>query len=156
MPVPEQLAQCSFFADLSHDTLLHLAELAEEIACGTGEALFREGEAASRLYLLLSGKVNIQIQPIAIIQPLTMVSLSTPGELVGWSGFMPPSYYTASAICQQDSRLLAFDGAAFNRLLDENPAVGLVIMRRMAVVISQRLRTVQGIVLKNMYHHDEQ
>ena len=33
---------------------------------------------------------------------------------------MPPNYYTASAICQEDSHLLAFDGAAFNRLLEEN------------------------------------
>ncbi len=156
MTVLEQLAQSTLFADLPPDTLSRLAALAEEITCAAGQALFREGEAASRVYLLLSGKVNVQVQPIALNQPLTIVSLSTPGELVGWSGFMPPSYYTASAICQQDSRLLALEGAAFNRLLDENPATGLVIMRRMAVVISQRLRTIQGIVLKNLYHHDEQ
>jgi CRP-like cAMP-binding protein len=69
---------------------------------------------------------------------------------------MPPNYYTASAICQEDSRLLSFDGAAFNRLLEQNPALGLVIMRRIAEVISQRLRTIQGVVLKTLYHHDEQ
>ncbi|RPI97668.1 MAG: cyclic nucleotide-binding domain-containing protein [Chloroflexi bacterium] len=156
MPAPEQLAQSPLFADLPPETLSRLAALSEEIICRAGEALFREGEEASRLYILLSGKVNVQVQPIALTQPLRIVLLNTPGELVGWSGFMPPSYYTATAICQQDSRLLAFDGAAFNRLLDENPVTGLVIMRRIAAVISQRLRTIQGIVLKNLYHHDEQ
>jgi len=76
--------------------------------------------------------------------------------LVGWSGFMPPNYYTASAICQEDSHLLAFDGSAFNRLLEENRELGFTIMRRIAEVISQRLRTIQSVVLKTLYHHDEQ
>jgi CRP-like cAMP-binding protein len=156
MPAPELLAQSTLFADLPPDALRRFAALAEEKYCVKGEALFREGEAASRLYILLSGKINVQVQPIALTQPLTVVSLSTPGELVGWSGFMPPSYYTASAVCQEDSHLLSFDGEAFNRLLNEDPLPGLVIMRRIAVLISQRLRTMQGVVLKNLYHHDEQ
>ncbi len=156
MVTPHQLAQSPFFAGLPEEQLVPFAALAQEVTCAAGEALFREGEEACCLYLLLSGKINVQIQPTAMTQPLTIVSLSTYGQLVGWSGFMPPNYYTASAICQEDSRLLSFDGAAFNRLLEQNPALGLVIMRRIAEVISQRLRTIQGVVLKTLYHHDEQ
>lgn len=156
MITPQQLAQSPLFAGLPEDYLVRFADLAEELTCRAGHTLFQEGEEASHLYILLSGKVNIQVQPIGVKQPLTVVSLSTSGQLVGWSGFMPPSYYTASAVCQENSRLLAFDGAVFNRLIDDQPASGLIIMRRIAGVISQRLRTIQGIVLKNLYQHDEQ
>ncbi len=156
MVTPQLLATSPVFAGLPEDDLARLVPLAEEITCAAGNLLFKEGEDASRLYILLSGKVNVQVQPIALTQPLTVVSLSSAGQLVGWSGFMPPSYYTASAVCLEDTRLLAFDGAAFNRVLDENPALGLVIMRRIAGVISQRLRSIQSVVLKNLYHHDEQ
>jgi CRP/FNR family cyclic AMP-dependent transcriptional regulator len=156
MITPQQLATSPVFAGLSDADLARLVPLAEEVTCPAGSRLFKEGEDASRLYILLSGKVNVQVQPIALTQPLTIVSLSTAGQLVGWSGFMPPSYYTASAVCLEDSRLLAFDGTAFNRALDENPALGLVVMRRIAGVISSRLRTIQSIVLKHLYHHDEQ
>jgi CRP/FNR family cyclic AMP-dependent transcriptional regulator len=156
MITPQQLATSPIFAGLPEADLVRLVPLAEEVVCPAGSMLFKEGEDASRLYVLLSGKVNVQVQPIALTQPLTVVSLSTAGQLVGWSGFMPPSYYTASAVCLEESRLLAFDGAAFNRVLDENPALGLVVMRRIAGVISSRLRTIQSIVLKNLYHHDEQ
>ncbi|MEP0764854.1 MAG: cyclic nucleotide-binding domain-containing protein [Chloroflexota bacterium] len=156
MITPQLLAQSPLFAGLPDDYLARFAALADEVTCGAGEALFREGEEASRLYILLSGKVNVQVQPTALTHPLTIVSLSTFGQLVGWSGFMPPNYYTASAICQEDSHLLAFDGTAFNRLLEENHELGFTIMRRIAGVISQRLRTIQGVVLKTLYHHDEQ
>ncbi len=156
MTSPQLLAQCPLFEGLPESYLARFAALAEEVTCAAGDALFREGEEASRLYILLSGKVNVQVQPTALTHPLTIVSLSTFGQLVGWSGFMPPNYYTASAICQEDSRLLAFDGPAFNRLLEENHELGFTVMRRIAGVISQRLRTIQGIVLKTLYHHDEQ
>lgn len=156
MITPNELSQSPFFAGLPEDYLARFAALAEEITCSAGDALFREGEEASRLYLLISGKVNIQVQPTSLQQPLTIVSLGTFGQLVGWSGFMPPNYYTATAVCQEDSRLLTFDGTVFNRIIEENPALGLIVMRRIAGVISQRLRNIQGIVLKGLYHHDEQ
>lgn len=156
MITAQELARSAIFADLPPDYIDRFVALAEEVTCQAGQALFREGEEASRLYVLLNGKVNIQVQPTALQQPLNIVSLSAFGQMVGWSGFMPPNYYTAAAVCQEDSRLLAFDGAAFNRILEDEPALGLVIMRRIAHVISQRLRMIQGIVLKSLYHHDEQ
>jgi CRP/FNR family cyclic AMP-dependent transcriptional regulator len=156
MITPQQLARSPLFAGLTGDQLVLFTDLAEEITCSAGNMLFREGNEASHLYILLSGKVNVQVQPTALTAPLTIVSLSTFGQLVGWSGFMQPNYYTASALCQEDSTLLAFDGADFNRILEENPVLGLTIMRRIAEVISQRLRTIQGVVIKSLYHHDEQ
>ena len=156
MITPQLLTTSPLFAGLSEDDLTRIALLAEEVTCTAGKTLFKEGEDASHLYILLSGKVNVQVQPIGLTQPLTVVSLNTAGQLVGWSGFMQPGYYTAAALCMEDTRLIAFEGTAFNRLLDDNLALGLVIMRRIAGVISQRVRTLQSIVLKNLYHHDEQ
>jgi CRP-like cAMP-binding protein len=150
------LARSPLFAGLPEAHLAPFVTLAEEITCRAGDFLFREGEEASRLYMLLSGKVNVQVQPTSLTHPLTIVSLSTFGQLVGWSGFMLPNYYTASAVCQEDCCLLAFNGAAFNRVLEDDPALGFPVMRRIAEVISQRLRLIQSIVLKTMYFHDEQ
>ena len=142
-------------ADLAAADLARFAALAQEVSCPAGTMLFREGNEASHLYLLRSGKISVQVQPTALTEPLTVVSLSTFGQMVGWSGFMPPNYYTASALCLEDSTLLAFDGQAFNDILEANPAVGLTIMRRIAQVISQRLRTIQGVVIKSLYHQDQ-
>ena len=155
MITAQDLAQSPLFAGLPAEALDQFAALAQEVTCPAGQMLFREGNEASRLYLLRAGKINVQVQPTALTEPLTIVSLSTFGQLVGWSGFMPPNYYTASALCLEDSNLLAFEGQAFNRLLEDNPALGLIVMRRIAQVISQRLRTIQGSVIKLLYHQDQ-
>ncbi len=155
MITSQELAQSPLFSDLPADVLDQFAALAREVTCPAGKMLFREGNEASHLYLLRTGKINVLVQPTALTEPLTIVSLSTFGQLVGWSGFMPPNYYTASALCQEDSTLLAFDGQRFNDILEENPAVGLIVMRRIAHVISQRLRTIQGNVIKSLYRRDQ-
>ena len=155
MITPTMLSTSPIFAGLTEDQLTAFAMLAEDVTCVAGEALFREGEEASRLYILISGKISVQVQPTSLNQPLTIVTLGTPGQLVGWSGFMPPHYYTAAAVCQERSRLAALDGAAFNHLLDDSPTLGLTIMRRIAEVISDRLRNTQRIVLKTLYQSDQ-
>lgn len=155
MITSQELAQSPLFSDLPADALDRFAALAREVACPAGKMLFREGNEASHLYLLRTGKINVLVQPTALTEPLTIVSLSTFGQLVGWSGFMPPNYYTASALCLEDSTLLAFDGQRFNDVLEANPAVGLIVMRRIAHVISQRLRTIQGNVIKSLYRRDQ-
>ena len=156
MITPKMLATSPLFESLPEDQLALFVPLAEEVTVKAGQALFRAGELASHLYILLSGKVCVQVHPTALTEPLRIVLLSTPGQLVGWSGFMPPNYYTAEAACQTDSHLLAFEGTAFNTVLEQNPALGLTVMRRIASVISQRLRMTQSIVLKSLYHYDEQ
>jgi len=156
MVTPHELAQSPLFVGVPAESLARFTALGEEVHCSAGEMLFREGKEATHLYLLLRGKVNVQVQPTSLTAPLTFVSISTFGQLVGWSGFMPPHYYTATALCLEDCDLLAFEGAAFSRALDADPAVGLVVMRHIAEVISQRLRTIQGVVIKSLYHLDEQ
>jgi len=155
MITPTLLSASPIFAGLSEEQLTAFVMLAEDVTCMAGEALFREGEEASRLYVLINGRVSVQVQPTSLNQPLTIVTLGTPGQLVGWSGFMPPHYYTAAAVCQERSQLAAFNGVAFNRLLDDDPALGLTIMRRIAEVISERLRNTQRIVLKTLYQSDQ-
>ncbi len=73
-----------------------------------------------------------------------------PGQLVGWSGFLEEARYTAGATCQADSRLLAFDGAAFMSLLESDAELGFLMLRRITNVISSRLRNIQRFVLKTL------
>ncbi len=150
MVTPQTLGQIELFAGLGEDALVPLAALAEEITCREGEVLFKEGGPATRLFVLLEGKVAIQVMLTSRPESLTVAALSQPGQLVGWSGSMPPNTYTASAVCQADSRLLAFDGSAFMHALEADPVTGFTIMRRIAAVISGRLRNIQGVVLKTL------
>jgi CRP-like cAMP-binding protein len=146
----QTLAQSPLFAGLTEAQLFPFMALAEEITCPRGRPIFEEGEHARRLFILLSGKVNIRVQITTRPEPISVATLDQPGQLVGWSGFMPPNDYTATALCQDHCRFLVFEGAAFMSLLETTPAVGFIVMRNIAEAISDRLRNVQRIVLKTL------
>lgn len=146
----QNLTQSAVFAGLNEEQLAPFMALAEEITCPRGKPIFEEGETARRLFILLEGKVSIRVQLLSRPDQVTLATLNEGGQLVGWSGFMPPNDYTATALCQDHSRFMVFEGAAFMNLLESNPAVGFIIMRHITEAISERLRNVQRSVLKNL------
>ncbi len=147
----QNLAQSAVFAGLTEEQLAPFMALAEEITCPRGKPIFEEGETARRMFILLEGKVSIRVQLLSRPEQVTpLATLTQGGQLIGWSGFMPPNDYTATALCQDHSRFLVFEGAAFMNLLESNPAVGFIIMRNISEAISERLRSVQRSVLKTL------
>ena len=134
------LSQVDLFAGLSERLLTSIGGLCEEISCVEGETLFRESEEAKRLYFLLEGRVALQVQLSSRLENLTVTVIDSPGQGIGWSGIIPPHYYTASALCQIDCHLVAINGQELMRLLEQEPARGFVVMRRVVELISRRLR----------------
>jgi CRP-like cAMP-binding protein len=135
------LSQISLFEGLSKEQLEGIARHCEELTCPQGEILFREGKKAGRLYILLEGEVTIQIQPASHPKTITVEVSNQADNLIGWSGLVAPFYYTASAICREESRLVALDGQALLRVLGQDPVMGFVISQRISEVISNRLRS---------------
>lgn len=150
MVTADTLSKLSLFAGLSAEQLAPLAELAEEVSCPAGQALFSEGASATQLFVLVEGRVGIEVRLSSRPENLTVAMLTQPGQLVGWSGVLAGKHYTASAVCQAPSKLLAFDGHAFLNVLGLDCHMGFALMHRIAEVISGRLRNVQRVVLKTL------
>jgi CRP-like cAMP-binding protein len=113
-----------------------------------GETLFREKENAKYVYILLKGKVRIQVQLSSKPKNVAITVLTQPGQLIGWSGLVPEQHYTAAAICQEDTELIAIEGTKFMSALERDPVMGFKVMRKISEVISSRLRNIQRNVLK--------
>ncbi len=150
MVTTQELGRFGLFAGLSEAQLDRILALAEEKHCHAGESLFREGDPATHLYLLLKGKVAIQVQLTSRPETITTTVLSQPGQLIGWSGLVPPHHYTAAGVCQADSHLLMIEGEALRQAMERDPEMGFLLMQQIAGVISGRLRTVQQVVLKTL------
>jgi toluene monooxygenase system ferredoxin subunit len=146
----ETIAQSPMFNNILAEKMRKFAELAEEVTCTKNSTLFEEGAPADKLYILLRGKMIIKLQIASHPEQICIGVLTHPGQLVGWSGFLTENRYTATATCQEDSRLLAFDGAAFMRILEADPVTGFTVMRHISEVISGRLRNIQRLVLKTL------
>ena len=77
-----------FLHGLDAESIDVLISCAENRHYSAGEYLWRQGETADALYLILDGKVNLEIQ-VPTLGPLVIDSVGK-GESLGWSWHVPP------------------------------------------------------------------
>lgn len=130
------------------DRLCGIAALREVEA---GEELFREGDKEDYLYVVLEGRVAVEI--FVPGRGRMRIYTAEPMDVVGWSSVTPViRQRTASATAVLPGRLIAFDAKKLRTLSDEDHELGYVVMRRMANVVASRL-LVTRLQLLDMFAH---
>lgn len=149
MVTPQELKGLGMFEALDEQELAQISAMARELACSAGDTLFQEGDLGSQIYILLEGSVSIRVMLSSRPESIVVASLNRPGQLVGWSGLVSQTY-TASAVCESESRLLAINGQELHAALQANPHMGYHVMDHVAQIIGERLRNIQRVVLKTL------
>jgi CRP-like cAMP-binding protein len=144
------LCQASIFEGLSEEQVEAIVDLCEEVTCQQGQMLFWEGDEAEWLYILLEGEISVYVNLTSRPQRMTVSVISEPQQMVGWSALVAPHYFTASALCEKECRLIAIDGKALMQTLEQDPATGFVVARRINEVISSRMRNTRLALLKTL------
>jgi CRP-like cAMP-binding protein len=143
--VPYRLLQgFDLFENLNEDELKAVADLAHEENFEEGEVIFQEGTEARRVYLLLEGRVALRFRlPLKPPSRETTIDTMSKGEAFGWSALVRPHRLTATAICSEPAKCVAFEREDLQRLFEENNHIGYVIMVQLSAVIASRLRDVR-------------
>jgi CRP-like cAMP-binding protein len=94
-----------------------------------GQVLFREGDRASFMYVLLSGTAEIIVHDKVVETP-------GPGDIVGEMAVIDNSPRSATVIAKTDCRLFPIERERFNFLVQKKPEFALHVMR----VLAYRLR----------------
>ncbi|MBM2842964.1 MAG: hypothetical protein HW404_801 [Anaerolineales bacterium] len=149
MPVPNSppsLEDIAFFQGLSSaDRKRILASFRAEDH-RAGEVFFQQDQPADRLYLLVSGRVEIRFKPYDG-EALT-VSIIEAGGVFGWSAALGRSSYTSGAVCTADGRCLSIRGRDLRRICEDHPATGVILLERLAEVIALRLTSTHDHVME--------
>jgi CRP-like cAMP-binding protein len=130
--------------------LKEVAEIGEEIFVAKDGYVFREGERADRLHLLVKGSIALRVKLTSRPESVTVSFVSRPHQTLGWSGVVAPNHYTASAYCEEDSMLVTLPADKFMKILEAHPESGLKIMLRVTEIISDRLRNSRQALLKTL------
>jgi CRP/FNR family transcriptional regulator len=138
----EALRGCELFGELNDAELGEMAALCREESYPAGATIFTEAEMAEDIYILQEGRVILQIQLHSMTQVSGDVTIEEvePGHIFGWSALVKQRRLTASAQCLEDVRVVTMKGQALNELFEKNAHIGFVVMKRLADVISSRLR----------------
>jgi sigma-B regulation protein RsbU (phosphoserine phosphatase) len=133
--VVQVLGEVPAFQGLHRADLERIAELATPRSLMAGEFLFREGDPGQRFYLLEDGAVEVlRERPLGDHERL---AVHRGGEAFGELSLIKDSPRTVSVRAVEDTRLLAFDGADFLRLLGGD-SLAVRLLRGMALAPRSR------------------
>jgi len=143
----ETLEGLRFFQDMPPQHLQLIAKVAQLQDCGENEVVFREGDPADHMYVVVSGLVSLEIcaPGVGCQQILTL----GPGELLGWSALLE-GRFTARARTPHGARLLQINVAELMKICDRDPQFGYELMRRTALALAHRLSATR-MQLLNVY-----
>ena len=100
-----------------------------------GDLLFQQGDPANQFYILLRGRIKLTLGGTG--QSVYIVSHG--GEAFGWSSLIDRETYTASAECMTPVKVIRFDQENVLKIVEEDPANGLVFFKRLAGILGNRL-----------------
>ncbi len=136
----EILRSFSLFSGLGQTELAGIAKLCRERAYESGSLIFTIGGSATDVYLLETGKVDIQIEfKIHDYEIMSTVYTVGKGEIFGWSALVPPHRLTASARCEGKADVIMINGKELMEFLEKDRRIGYVVMKNLSALISSRL-----------------
>jgi len=142
----EQISALPFFEGMPAAVLRHVATEATEIEVARNQFVLRQNDEAQAVYFLLSGTVQFYIR-FEGVDDLMVGMLREPGSIIGWSAFRMPYRYTASVRCEDSCRLLKLPRTALEDIIDRNPRLGYILLRRIAKALAGRLEQTRDILM---------
>ncbi|MEU4656934.1 cyclic nucleotide-binding domain-containing protein [Streptomyces sp. NPDC023723] len=128
-----------------------LTELAREVRFPEDTRIFEAGGTADRFWVVRSGAVSLT-QRVTSLQTVTVAGLGA-GDLLGWSWLFPPYRWDFGAEAFSAVRAYEFDAAAVLRLCEDDPQLGVVLVRSVAEILAHRLESTRGKLLEQYSLH---
>jgi len=134
---PEILRRYPYFAGINDESLKQLAMIAEEKTVRANTVMFREGDPASHLSIILKGEVNIQY--VLGNSELRTVDTLVDGDLLMWSALVEPYKTSATGTTTKETHLARIDAAKLRMLCEQEPILGYRLMTQVAKLLAHRL-----------------
>ena len=133
------LSKQAIFRGLSPKELSRIAQICETVTFQAGETVFEDTSPGRDLYLVLSGKIDVNLEAITPHEVFSIITLGE-GEIVGEFALIDSGERSATATCVEDTELLVINGERLHELFEEDNHIGYVVMRNIAQIICARIR----------------
>jgi CRP/FNR family cyclic AMP-dependent transcriptional regulator len=129
------IREIELFKGIDYDVMNKIAKICSEESYSKGIVLFRDGDKAEALYILIEGTVHLEVKNGGVLT----YRMNEPGAIFGWSSMFESGQYTASGICATDLKVIKIQRDKINKIFSEHPDAGMKILRRLGTVFSTRL-----------------
>jgi CRP-like cAMP-binding protein len=133
----ERFREIGFLQGVSQDHLERLAEVSQFVEFPEAKVIFRQGEPAAHIFVIVSGKVSLELcaPGVGCRRILTVGE----GELLGWSPVLEQTQLTATARTMTPVTAIELNSGQIITMCEHDSRFGYVIMRRVAFSLAKRL-----------------
>jgi CRP-like cAMP-binding protein len=132
------LSEHPFFAGLGDEALTLLAGCARNVHVDADEYLFHEGDEAREFFLVRHGRVALEVH--APGPGRLVIETVDDGDVLGWSWLVAPHRMFTDARAVVPSSVTVLDGTCLREKCEADPALGYLVLQRVAGVMYQRLQ----------------
>ena len=129
------IKQSDLLLGTSMDFVKKIMDISRMISHEKGDVLFQENDQARYFYILLNGRVKLSVGKGGQV----VYDVTQNGEAFGWSSLIGRDVYSASAKCVEPTKLLVTDRKNLGKVLEEDPANGIIFMKHLAATLGNRL-----------------
>ena len=140
--VIEVLETTPLFLGVARDLLFDKLSQSKLRTLKSGEVLLIPGHSNNKIYIILTGRLNIQSK-LSSIEPLAVLG---EGESVGEMSVLGGAPVSAYAIAATDCRLLAIEYAALWDLIDNSHEAA----HNMLNILTERIRNINQIIAESL------
>lgn len=130
------LARVPFFAQLTPAQMTQLLACGELVALPAGATVFRAGDAAAQMYVLVTGQAAVYLEDDQA-HPLLLQHCG-PGDYVGELALLDNEPRSASFRCQAACTLFVLSRSAFHALLASTPSVTRGVLAALTARMRER------------------
>ncbi|MER5432545.1 cyclic nucleotide-binding domain-containing protein [Streptomyces sp. NPDC002588] len=124
-----------------------LMELAREVSFPEDARIFEAEGTADRFWVVRSGAVSL-VQQVTSVQRVTVATLGA-GDLLGWSWLFPPYRWDFGAEAFSPVRAYEFEAQPVLKLCEEDPALGMTLVRIVAEILAHRLEMTRNRLMEH-------
>jgi CRP/FNR family transcriptional regulator, cyclic AMP receptor protein len=142
------LARSDMFLALDEPQIQTVLDLGEVRTFSEGAVIVEEDEKAEACFLVLSGRVDIEVRATYSGRGPQKIATMKRGEVFGELSLVDGFLRSATARAVDSVEVLTFDNTKLEALMAADPALGYRIMKNVANILSGRIR-VTNMKLRN-------
>jgi len=138
-PLIDIIMDIPFFDGLDSHGLAVVAKRMNYFEIAKGETLFNEGDPGDSVCFVVKGSLDIYKQA-ATLGDQVRISTVARNQSIGEMAVIDEYTRSATVKARQDTSIVALTKRGFETILQENPSVGALILKKIASRVSMNLR----------------
>jgi len=134
----EVLSKISLFSQMKNRDLKRISKLAHKHSFKNGELIIREGEIDNRLFVIISGEVEIIKNQGS--QKEKLLNVLRTYNYFGEMALLDDYVRTASVVAKENTEVLSLDQWNIREEIRKNPLIAIELLQS----LSRRIRAVEG------------